>query len=75
MGRLYEVRITTTDGASRIIPDVIEYVAGFAFFFCALADGRQPVSFPRQDITLVERRLPGQPWLRVSMKQVPRSRG
>lgn len=74
MARLYEVRVTTTDGESRIVPDVIEYVAGFAFFFCALAGSRQPISFPRQDIALVERRLPGQPWLRVSLKQVPRPR-
>jgi len=69
--RLYEIRLTNRAGEVRVIPNVVEYVGGFEYFFCAIAGSREAFSFPRRDLALVERRLPGQPWLRVVLKRAP----
>ncbi len=69
--RLYTVRIVFKSGQETVVPNVIEFVSGFAFLFLRVEDKKivENLSFERKYIQTVYRKLwPDQDWLRVIMK-------
>jgi len=53
MVRLKRLRIHCINGTIKELPNVVEYLCGFQFFFYRLSDGTT-ISIPRADLFLVQ---------------------